>query len=204
VTSFSSALVPMLAPDIDTDQIIPGPYSHRADAEGLLEGLFHEARVRDPDFILSRPSVRGRSIILAGQNFGCGSAREAAALALKANGFRAIIAPSFGQIFRINCLENGLLPIVVPPRAHKHLRALYERNNDSVVTVDLGAGTVSADDGALVEPITIERFRLNMIAHGLDELGYLLEQLPAISRYEESSLVHESVRSRLGKQKILL
>jgi 3-isopropylmalate/(R)-2-methylmalate dehydratase small subunit len=163
----------------------------------LLDGLFHDAKVRDPDFILARASVRGRSIILAGPNFGCGSARESAALALKASGVRALIAVSFGEIFRVNCLENGLLPIAVSPRVHEEFCALYERNNDAVVTIDLDAGMVGVDDGTLSHPISIEPFRLRMIAHGFDELGYLLEQLPAISRYEESPQVHETVRRRL-------
>src|SRR4029453_13528307 len=141
---FASKLVPLLADNVDTDQIIPARFLKGTSKDGLGEGLFADWRY-DGDgqpregFVLNRPEMAGRAVLLAGANFGSGSSREHAAWALRAFGIRAVLAPLFADIFRNNALKNGLLPVELPADAHAELAAAVGADPDAAGTVDLSA-----------------------------------------------------------------
>ena len=155
---------------------------------GLGDQLFFDWRYDEagnpkPDFILNRPEGRAAQILLAGDNFGCGSSREHAPWALAQYGFRAVISTSFADIFRGNSLKNSFLPIILPPDAHKALFAALERNPEVTVTVNLAEQTLTLPDGSAVT-FPIDEFAKNCMLEGVDELGYILKQEPAIAAYE--------------------
>jgi 3-isopropylmalate/(R)-2-methylmalate dehydratase small subunit len=185
---FSSRLVPLPADNVDTDQIIPARFLKVTDKAGLGEGLFADWRY-DADgrprqgFVLNRPEMAGRAVLLAGDNFGAGSSREHAPWALRAFGFRAVLATSFADIFRANALKNGLLPVELPAGDHAALAAAVEADPDAEVTVDLEAGTLTLPDGRAVG-FTVDPFARRMLLEGTDELGYLLAQGDAVTAYE--------------------
>jgi 3-isopropylmalate/(R)-2-methylmalate dehydratase small subunit len=142
---FSSKVVPLLADNVDTDQVIPARFLKVTDKTGLGEALFSDWRYHadgspKPEFVLNRPEMRGRQILLAGDNFGAGSSREHAPWALVGYGFRAVLSTSFADIFRNNSLKNGLLPIALPADAHASIVALVEADPDVELSVDLEAG----------------------------------------------------------------
>ena len=142
-TTFRSALIPMPAENVDTDQIVPARYLKVTDKAGLAEALFCDWRyeedgsLKQPPFVLDRPEMAGRQILLAGDNFGAGSSREHAPWALTAWGIRAILSTSFADIFRSNSLKNGVLPIVVDPTTHRRLLEIVANDPGAEVRIDL-------------------------------------------------------------------
>ena len=186
--SVTSAVVPMPRNDIDTDQIIPARFLKTVNRAGLRDQLFNDWRYLadgspNPDFVLNRPEMAGRAILLAGDNFGCGSSREHAPWALAAWGFRAVISTGFADIFRNNALKNGLLPVALPADAVARISALVESDPAAVITVDLEAQQVRLPDGEVL-PFAVDPFARRMLLDGTDELGYLLSLGPAIDAYE--------------------
>ena len=186
--NYRSRLVPLPMNNIDTDQIIPARFLKTISKQGLDRHLFNDWRYDaqgrpKPDFILNQPRGQGAQILLAGDNFGCGSSREHAPWALTQFGFRAVISTSFADIFKQNSLKNALLPIVVPADAQAALFALVERQPDAEVTVDLASQTVSLPDGRRVE-FPIDPFSKYCLLEGVDELGYILQNETAIAAFE--------------------
>jgi 3-isopropylmalate/(R)-2-methylmalate dehydratase small subunit len=186
--SVTSAVVPMNRGDVDTDQIIPARFLKTVNRAGLGEQLFHDWRYLadgspNPEFVLNRPEMSGRQVLLAGDNFGCGSSREHAPWALMAWGVRAVVSSSFADIFRNNSLKNGLLPIEVPPEELGRLFALVDAEPDAQVTVDLEGQELRLPDGSTIG-FHVDAFARRMILDGTDELGYLLSLEPQIKAYE--------------------
>jgi 3-isopropylmalate/(R)-2-methylmalate dehydratase small subunit len=186
---FESRLVPMPNNNIDTDQIIPARFLKTTSKEGLDKQLFCDWRYDaqgnpKPDFILNTPRGQGAAILLAGDNFGCGSSREHAPWALTQFGFRAVISTSFADIFKGNALKNSLLPIVVPHDIHTKLFALPE---DAKLKVDLASQTITLPDGQRVE-FAVDQFMKTCLLEGIDELGWILKQGPAIAAFEKGRL----------------
>jgi 3-isopropylmalate/(R)-2-methylmalate dehydratase small subunit len=184
-TPFESRLVPFGANNIDTDQIIPARFLKTTSREGLDRQLFYDWRYDargnpKPDFILNTPRGQGAQILLAGDNFGCGSSREHAPWALTQFGFRAVISTSFADIFKGNALKNSLLPIVVPPVVHTKLFALPE---GAKIRVDLASQTIALPDGERIE-FPVDPFSRTCLLEGIDELGWILKQSPAIFAFE--------------------
>jgi 3-isopropylmalate/(R)-2-methylmalate dehydratase small subunit len=187
-TNFESRVVPMPVNNVDTDQIIPARFLKTTSKQGLDQQLFYDWRYDEqgrpkPDFILNQPRGRGAEILLAGDNFGCGSSREHAPWALTQFGFRAVISTSFADIFQNNALKNSLLPIVVPAGAHQALFAALEKDPELGIKVDLAAQTLTLPDGQAVE-FPVDAFSKQCLLDGVDELGYILKQEPAIAAYE--------------------
>ena len=186
--NFRSRLVPLPMNNVDTDQIIPARFLKTISKQGLDKQLFNDWRYDaqgnpKPDFILNQPRVRGAQILLAGDNFGCGSSREHAPWALTQFGFRAVISTSFADIFKQNSLKNALLPIIVPGDVHAALFAMVDRDPDTEVTVDLASQTVALPDGRKVE-FPIDPFSRHCLLEGVDELGYILKNEAAIAAFE--------------------
>ncbi len=186
--SVTSAVVPFPRNDIDTDQIIPARFLKTVNRAGLGDQLFHDWRYLsdgspNPDFVLNRPEMAGRNVLLAGDNFGCGSSREHAPWALTAWGIRAVISSSFADIFRNNALKNGLLPITVSADMLERLFALLDADPAAQVTVDLEAEELRLPDGSVIG-FEVDSFARRMILDGTDELGYLLNLEPQIAAYE--------------------
>jgi 3-isopropylmalate/(R)-2-methylmalate dehydratase small subunit len=187
-TNFESRVVPMPVNNVDTDQIIPARFLKTTSKQGLDLQLFYDWRYDEqgrpkPDFILNQPRGRGAEILLAGDNFGCGSSREHAPWALNQFGFRAVISTSFADIFQNNALKNSLLPITVPADVHQALFAAIEKNAELRVKVDLAAQTLTLPDGRAVE-FPVDPFSKQCLLDGVDELGYILKQEPAVAAYE--------------------
>jgi 3-isopropylmalate/(R)-2-methylmalate dehydratase small subunit len=187
--TIQSRVVVLPVNDIDTDQIIPARFLKVTDKAGLGKNLFADWRYLPdgspkPDFVLNQPRSQGAEILLAGDNFGCGSSREHAPWALTGFGFRAVISTSFGDIYRNNSLKNGLLPIVVDIETHKNLVALLTKAPDTSITIDLEEQVlVLPDDKAIQFPIDL--FSKNCLLNGTDELGYLLGMDAQITSYEQ-------------------
>jgi 3-isopropylmalate/(R)-2-methylmalate dehydratase small subunit len=182
--NFASKTVALPIDNIDTDQIIPARFLKTISKEGLGDQLFNDWRYDGagrpkPDFVLNRPEARGANILVAGDNFGCGSSREHAPWALVQFGFRAVVSTSFADIFRQNSLKNGLVPIVVPADVHAELLA----SPGSTLRVDLASQTLTLENGRSVE-FPIDAFSKHCLLEGIDELGYILQQEPAIAAYE--------------------
>ncbi len=187
-TKFASRVVPLPVDNIDTDQIIPARFLKTISKAGLGDQLFYDWRYDaegrpKPDFILNQPRAKGALILLAGDNFGCGSSREHAPWALTQFGFRAILSTSFADIFRQNALKNSLLPIIVPAAIHAELFAMVERDPSLELTVSLEEQKLVLPDGRGVE-FPIDAFSRHCLLNGIDELGYILQQDAAISAYE--------------------
>jgi len=188
-TIFTSRVVPLPAENVDTDQIVPARYLKVTDKAGLAEALFRDWRfnedgsLKDPPFVIDRPGMAGRRILLVGDNFGAGSSREHAPWALAAWGVRAILSTSYADIFRSNSLKNGVLPIVVDPATHARLFELVAHDPDAELTVDLAEQGVLLPDGATID-FEIDPFAKRMILAGTDELGYLLAKDGDISAWE--------------------
>ena len=185
---FESRLVPMPFNNIDTDQIIPARFLKTTSKEGLDRQLFCDWRYDaegkpKPDFVLNQPLWQGAQILLAGDNFGCGSSREHAPWALTQFGFRAVISTSFADIFKQNSLKNSLLPIVVPADVHADLFAMVTRDPQMRVSIDLAAQKLKLPDGRAVE-FPVDGFSKMCLLGGIDELGYILKQEPAIAAFE--------------------
>jgi 3-isopropylmalate/(R)-2-methylmalate dehydratase small subunit len=187
-TTLSSRLVALPVDNIDTDQIIPARYLKVTDKAGLGEDLFSDWRYRPdgtprPEFVLNQPENYGAQILLAGDNFGCGSSREHAPWALVGYGFRAIISTSFADIFRNNALKNGLLPICVDAGTHARLLQFVENTPTLELTVDLAAQSLTMPDGEVVI-FPVDSFAKQCLLNGVDELGYLLSFSDKITAYE--------------------
>ena len=185
-TSFESRLVTLPIDNIDTDQIIPARFLKTISKEGLGDQLFYDWRYDaegrpKTDFILNTPEAKAAQILLAGDNFGCGSSREHAPWALTQYGFRAVISTSFADIFKQNSLKNSLLPIVVPRDVHTQL---FERPTVTV-RVDLASQTLTLPDGRAVE-FPVDAFAKHCLLEGIDELGYILQQESAIAAFEST------------------
>ena len=186
---FTSKVIPIDKENVDTDQIVPARYLKVTDKAGLADALFRDWRfeedgsLKDPPFILDRPGMAGRNILLVGDNFGAGSSREHAPWALTSWGVRAILSTGFADIFRSNSLKNGLLPIVVPADVHARLRDLIARDPDADLTVDLSEQGVLLPDGSTVD-FDIDPFAKRMLLAGTDEMGYLLSKEGDIAAWE--------------------
>jgi 3-isopropylmalate/(R)-2-methylmalate dehydratase small subunit len=183
-----SAAVPFPKPNIDTDQIIPGRFLHlprNADhGAHLFQDLrFHTDGAEVETFALNRPTWRNASIALGGRNFGCGSSRENAIWAMYDHGFRAVIAPSFGDIFAQNGLKNGLLAVRLPEETVTMMIAQAEADPEAQVTVDLDALLVTAADGSL-HPFEIDPFARRCLLEGIDELAFTLSHHEDIAAFE--------------------
>ncbi len=165
--------------DVDTDQIIPARFLTTTTREGLGDHAFADQRASDPDHPLNQPHARERAILVAGDNFGCGSSREHAPWALVDFGFRAVLAPSFADIFSANALKSGLLPVVVPPEAHAVLMA----RPGQPVTIDLNACTVQIGNEAPIS-FQVEAFARRCLLDGRDPLGFILDHDAEISAWE--------------------
>jgi len=189
---FASRVAPLLINDIDTDQIIPARFLKVTDKVGLGANLFADWRF-DPDgspkpeFVLNQSDHRGAAILLAGNNFGCGSSREHAPWALLGFGFRAVISTSFADIFRNNALKNALLPIAIDGQAHKRLIEFVLHQPSAEIGVDLESQTVRMPDGNEVQ-FPIDGFAKSCLLNGTDELGYLLGHEKRIAEYERTHL----------------
>lgn len=182
VNTFSSRLVPLPVRDIDTDQIIPARFLTVTDKSGLAECLFADWR-NDPDFVLNQKENEGAQVLLAGDNFGCGSSREHAPWALVAHGFRAVISTSFADIFKNNALKNGLLPIEVNETV---LTKLFEARGQSAalsVEVDLENLTLSYPGGTV--HFEVDAFARRCLLDGVDQLGFLQSLDSEIDDYEK-------------------
>jgi len=180
--------LPMGTPNIDTDQIIPARFLRKPRKLGYQGFLFHDLRFNDDgseksDFILNKPAYRHARILVADRNFGCGSSREHAVYALWDYGFRAVIAPSFGDIFFNNCLKNGLLPIVLPAEHVALLRSSLERRPGSTVVVDLEKQEMVGPNGEILR-FDIDPFRKHCLIEGVDEIGFTLGFDKEIAAFE--------------------
>jgi len=185
---FESRTVVIPIDNIDTDQIIPARFLKTISKEGLGGQLFYDWRYNAagqprPDFVLNRPEAAGARVLVAGDNFGCGSSREHAPWALLQFGFRAVASTSFADIFKQNSLKNGLVAIVVPADVHGWLLA----SPGVTVNVDLAAQTLTLPDGRAIE-FPIDAFSKHCLLEGIDELGYILQQEPAIAAHESRRL----------------
>ena len=188
-TTLTSRMISLPVNDIDTDQIIPARFLKATDKNGMGDNLFADWRYHadgspKADFILNKPEATGCQILLAGDNFGCGSSREHAPWALTGYGFRAVISTSFADIFRNNALKNGLLPIVVDEETHKLLLDLADEAPRAELTIDLASQTLSYPGGDITFPI--DPFNKTCLLNGVDELGYILGFEKEIAEFEAS------------------
>jgi 3-isopropylmalate/(R)-2-methylmalate dehydratase small subunit len=174
--------------NVDTDQIIPKQFLKRIERSGFGQFLFFDWRFRDdgtpnPEFELNRPGYEGASILVAGRNFGCGSSREHAPWALQDYGFRAIIAPSFADIFFNNCLQNGVLPVVLPEATVNEILSRAKERPGYTLTVDLEKQSVEDEEGELAH-FEVDAFRRECLLEGLDDIGLTLQHEADIDAYE--------------------
>ena len=183
VTRIEGSALPVDRADVDTDQIIPAVHLKRIERTGFGPFLFDEWR-KDPSFVLNDPRYAGASIMLAGPNFGCGSSREHAPWAIEDAGFRAVIAPSFGDIFRNNSLKIGLLPVELPQESVRALMDAVLDDPSTTIVVDLDARSVSAP--GVEETFPIDDFTRRRLMEGLDEIGLTLQHADEIAAYEAS------------------
>jgi 3-isopropylmalate/(R)-2-methylmalate dehydratase small subunit len=187
-TRLHSVAAPMPDADIDTDIIFPGRFLVLTQKAGLGPYAFYEKRFDEqgrerPDFVLHRPRWRGAAILVAGANFGCGSSREQAPWALADLGLRCLIAPGFGEIFQANCLNNGMLPITLPPA--EHARVLAAAQAGQALTVDLAEGTITLPDDALIRFEIAERARQALL-EGRDEIERIRQDAAALIKAFET------------------
>ena len=186
-TTLTSRVILLPVNDIDTDQIIPARFLKATDKNGMGDNLFADWRYNvdgspKPDFVLNKSESKGARILLAGDNFGCGSSREHAPWALTGFGLRAVISTSFADIFRSNALKNGLIPILVDEETHKMLFEYLEEVPQAEFTVDLESQTLSFENGSVKFPI--DPFNKACLLNGVDELGYILGFEKEIAEFE--------------------
>jgi 3-isopropylmalate/(R)-2-methylmalate dehydratase small subunit len=186
-TTLTSPTVVLPQANIDTDQIIPARFLKTTTREGLREGLFADWRVdaagnKRADFPLNGPLAERAQVLVAGENFGCGSSREHAPWALIDAGFRAVVSSSIADIFRGNALKNGLLPVAVDPATHRFLL----EHPGAVVTLDVSARTLTFDEGRKATSFPLDPFARHCLLNGVDELGFLLGQADAIAAFERA------------------
>ena len=186
----SGVAAPLSMINIDTDMIIPKQFLMTIKRTGLGRNLFDEMRYgadgrEIPEFVLNRPAYRNACILVAGENFGCGSSREHAPWALLDFGIRCIIAPSFADIFYNNCFKNGILPIALPREQVALLLDDAERGANAVITVDLEKQEITGPDGGTI-PFSVDPFRRHCLLNGLDDIGLTLQHVAAIDSFEAS------------------
>jgi 3-isopropylmalate/(R)-2-methylmalate dehydratase small subunit len=192
-TALSSKIVSLPINDIDTDQIIPARFLKGTDKHGLGEKLFADWRYTsdgtpNPDFVLNQPENQGAQILLAGDNFGCGSSREHAPWALVSFGFRAVISTSFADIFYNNALKNALLPVKVDDATHKKLFQLQAEQPDKIISIDLANQTLELPDGTSVT-FPVNAFSKKCLLNGMDEMDYILSFSDEILQYEQNHTI---------------
>jgi 3-isopropylmalate/(R)-2-methylmalate dehydratase small subunit len=197
-TRLTSRCVVLPASNVDTDQIIPARFLKTVSRRGLGEHLFADWRLDQDgrpraDFPLNSAAAKGASILVAGDNFGCGSSREHAPWALLDFGFRAVISTSFADIFRNNAVKTGLLPVALPQSAHAMLLDRLARKPSEEIEIDLEAQTVTLPDGSSHQ-FPLDPFARHCLLNGVDELGFLLDQEGAIADYESSHPARVSTR----------
>jgi 3-isopropylmalate/(R)-2-methylmalate dehydratase small subunit len=188
-THLDAVAMPLSAANVDTDQILPARFLRKPRALGYAEFLFHDLRRSDdgserPSFVLNQAPYRDARILVADRNFACGSSREHAVWALVDRGFRAAVAPSFGDIFFNNCFQNGFLPIVLPDERCAEIRRQLEQRPGAHLVVDLDAQTVAAPDGTL-DRFAIDSFRKHCLLMGVDDIGFTLAQRERITAFEQ-------------------
>ena len=186
----TSRLVPLPGENVDTDQIIPARFLKTTTKAGMGKLLFYDWRYDSagkpkPGFILNTPQAAGAVVLLAGNNFGCGSSREHAPWALTDFGFRAVISTSFADIFRNNALKNSLLPVLVDKPVHQRLLEMVNADPEAKVTIDLASQSLLLPDGESV-PFPIDLFSKKCLLEGVDDLGYLMAQAGRIALYEHA------------------
>jgi 3-isopropylmalate/(R)-2-methylmalate dehydratase small subunit len=188
-TTLTAVAAPLPMINVDTDMIIPKQFLKTIKRTGLGVNLFTEMRYRDdgsenPDFVLNQPAYREAKILVAGDNFGCGSSREHAPWAIQDFGIRCVIAPSFADIFYNNCFKNGILPIALPQEDVDKLMDDAERGANAIVTIDLENQTITGPDGGEIR-FEIDPFKKHCLLNGLDDIGLTLEKEQAIEGFEE-------------------
>jgi 3-isopropylmalate/(R)-2-methylmalate dehydratase small subunit len=197
----TSQVAPLDRVNVDTDQIVPKQFLKRIERTGYGQFLFYDWRFREdgspnPDFELNDPRYSGAKILVAGRNFGCGSSREHAPWALLDYGFRAIIAPSFADIFYNNCFKNGLLPVVLPEEAVREMLAKAKARQAYTATVDLERLVVEDEDGRSW-PFQVDEFRRYCLLNGLDDIALTLRHEDKIAAYEARRLPWGGVAASL-------
>jgi 3-isopropylmalate/(R)-2-methylmalate dehydratase small subunit len=190
-TTLTAVAAPLNMINVDTDMIIPKDYLKTIERTGLGKGLFAELRYDahgkpNPDFVLNQPAYKHAHILVAGDNFGCGSSREHAPWALLDYGIRVIIATSFGDIFYNNCFKNGMLPIRVSKADLDKLMDDAERGANATISVDLASQEIRGPDGGLIH-FEVDPFKKHCLLNGLDEIGLTLEKAPKIASFEKSA-----------------
>ena len=190
-TTLTGVAAPLPMRNVDTDMIIPKQFLKTILRTGLGKSLFFEMRYdasgkENPDFVLNKPAYRKAKILVAGDNFGCGSSREHAPWALLDFGFRCIVAPDFADIFYNNCFQNGILPIKLPQAEVDKLMDDASRGENATITVDLERQEIRGPDGGVIH-FEIDPFRKHCLLHGLDNIGLTLEKEAAISAYEDKA-----------------
>ncbi len=192
-TTLTAVAAPLPLVNVDTDMVIPKQYLKTIKRTGLGKGLFSEMRYRDdgsenPDFVLNKPAYRNAKILVAGDNFGCGSSREHAPWALKDFGITCVISTRFGDIFYNNCFQNGVLPIVVSPEDLEKLFDDASRGANATITIDLENQEIRGPDGGVVH-FDLDPFKKHCMLNGLDGVGLTMEKAPSIGAFEERQSV---------------
>jgi len=187
-STLTAVAAPLNMANVDTDKIIPARFLKTIKRSGLGVHLFSSLRYNDddsekPDFVLNQPKYRHAEILVAGENFGCGSSREHAPWALLDFGIRCVIAPSFADIFHGNCFKNGILPIALPASVCEELMADAAMGTNARLTIDLAAQVVVRPDGTKI-PFEVDAFRKHCLLNGLDDIGLTLAHAAAITTYE--------------------
>ena len=188
-TTLTGVAAPLPIVNVDTDMIIPKVYLKTIERTGLGKGLFAELRLNEdgsenPDFVLNKPAYRKAQILVAGDNFGCGSSREHAPWALLDFGIRCVISTSFADIFYNNCFKNGILPIKVSPDELEKLLDDASRGANATLTVDLEEMEIRGPDGGRIA-FDLDEFRRHCLLNGLDDIGLTMEKAPAIDAFEK-------------------
>ncbi len=185
VRKIEGRAVPLERSDVDTDQIIPAVYLKRVERDGFGEGLFASWRESDPNFILNRPEFAGGSVLIAGPNFGTGSSREHAVWALMDYGFKAVVSPKFGDIFRNNATKSGLVPVVVPEDFGAELLEAAAEHPFLEVIVDVETRTISAPAVGLSTTFQMDDFTQHRLVNGLDDIGLTMTHGDAVAAFEK-------------------
>ncbi len=184
VRTITGTAVPIRRADIDTDQIIPAVWLKRVERTGFGQGLFSAWRENDPNFVLDRPEYAGATILVAGPNFGIGSSREHAVWSLMDHGFRAVVSPRFGDIFRVNSTKSGLVPVVLPEAVVERLWDGIERDPATPITIDVESTRLLAPALGIDEPFPLDPFTRHRLLEGLDDIGLSLRHANALTTFE--------------------
>lgn len=186
VRTITGTAVPLDRSDVDTDQIIPAVYLKRVERTGFGEGLFAAWKANDPEFVLNRKEFQGGSILIAGPNFGTGSSREHAVWALMDAGFKAVISPRFGDIFRNNSTKSGLVPVVVDPEVGELLLRAAAEEPGLQIVIDVEKRLLSVPEIGVEVSFSLDDFTQYRLLEGLDDIGLSLRNADAISTYEQT------------------